>query len=640
MGVRTPALPQPAASRLLRAVRGTVGAASVTLACAVAVVAFQPVGSPWWITASSDAPYTASSIDLMAGEKTLYLQQPGMPLQDLMAVTTETRYVAHKLTSEHETPHVYAGQRLLHLDDSRIFARGYAILFYLAGALLAFVALGRLLGSSWWGAAGALLFLGAPGLPTASIRFEPDTLLAGLVLAIGYLLVRAAEKRDAWLYTLSSLLLGLALTVKVHAAGLLVPFAFALLWRPPSTSRRALFNASVDWFRRYRVPLIGFLAIWVVFCTTFDRSRVPFTMTHRQSAVVTWIVVAAVVYAALVALTAQVSSLRRFARWPLRPVGLLLACALALGVVLPGTLVLNDLPQMLIEMGRALGHGGVDSAAPGASTSWSELVHVPVVLALVLLALAAVAASIGFMTREIQPLLWFSGAAATFLMATAHVGPSTNFAPSFVLSIPPVLWLARRLPASAAMIGATALVVAVLVPTFRDVSKASNAARLQERQAAEMIAAADHVLTKPNTVALTEDLTPLPDIRWHDDVQQVVAWSPDYPYRFLPNSPAGVNTAAHDHLAPAFYIGAVAAGIQHEQTVPLLFGAYVMRPVAGAAIAGIGVAKLVSGPGVDVPLEHSNAKYDPQTGFYKDPSGAFWDLWGNPIVKPPKRSSG
>ena len=614
----------------------------MTLACVIAVIAFQPLGSPWWVSASSDVPYTASGIDLMAGEHTLYLEQPGMPLQDLMAVTTETRYVAHKLTSEHETPHIYAAQRLLHLDDSRIFFRGYAILFYLAGALLAFVVLGGLLESPWWGAAGALLFLSAPGLPAASIQFRPDALLAGLVLAIGYLIVRAAEQRDAWLYTLAALLLGLATTVEVHAAGLLLPLAIALLWRPPATSRRALLDAAGRWLRRYRLPLAGFFSVWVVFCAAFDHGRVPFATTHEQSAVIDGIVVVAIAYTALVALTARASSLRRFARGPLRPVALLITAAFAVGVLLPGTLVLNDLPQMLIDMGRALAHGGVDRAAPGASTSWSELVHTPVVQALVLLALAGVAGGIGVVTRVLQPLLWFGGAAATFAMASSHVGPPTNFAPSFVLSIPPVLWLARRLPSTAAPLAAAAVVASVLVPTLRDLSNTANAARLEERRGAAMTSIADRLLTRPNTVALTEDFTALPDIRWQDYVQQIVPWSPAYPYRFLPDSPGGVNTSARRHLAPAYYIGQLAAALQHRQTVPIQFGPYDMKPLPGDAFPqlGVGSAQLLSGPGIDLPLEHPDARLDPKTGDYRDSSGRYWDLWGNPIANPRARSKG
>jgi hypothetical protein len=632
------------ASRLAGAVSGTTAAAAAATAVVVLlVVAFQPVGSPWWINASSDASYTAAGIDLMAGEHTQFLSQPGMPLQDLMAITTEARYVAHKMTSEHETPHTYAAQRLLHLDDSRIFFRGYAILFFLAGALAAFLVLTTLLGSAWWGAAGALLFVSAPGLPAMSIQLAPDVLLAGLVLTVGWLIARAAERRDPLLYSLAALLLGVTTTVKVHAAGLLVPLAVALIWRPPEPQHaRELAAAAARRLQRYRTALLAFSAVWVIFCVTFDRTRHPFTTTHAQSAVMTGITLFLVCYAVLVAMIAWAPKMRSFARGPLRPVGLLLTAAFAAGVLIPGTLVINDLPQMLLEMGRALGHGGIDRTAPGTSASWSELGHSPVIQAVVLVGLAGVAAGVGLVVRAVQPVLWFSGAVATFAMASTHPGPAVNFAPSFVLSIPAVLWLARRLPRVAVPVAAAALVAASLVPTLRDLANSADAARLEERQAAAMTSIANRVLTRPGTVALTEDFTALPDIRWHDDVQQIVPWYPNYPYRFLPNSPAGVNTSAHLHLAPAFYIGKLAAGIQQQQTVPIQFGPYVMKPLPADAAPkfGVGTVQLLSGPGIDRPLEHPDARYDPETGDYRDPSGHYWDLWGNPIESPPVRSKG
>lgn len=625
-------------TKLAGAVSGTtVAAAVVTLAVVAVVLAFQPVGSPWWIDANSDASYTASGVDLMAGEHTQYLGQPGMPLQDLMAITTETRYIAHKMTSEHETPHAYAAQRLLHLDDSRIFFRGYAILFFVAAALLAFVVLSRLLGSPWWGAAGGLLFVSAPGLPAMSIQLAPDVALAGLVLAVGSLVVRAAERRDAWLFALAAFLLGLATTLKVQAIGLAVPLALALIARPPQPD---LSNAR-RWLHRFRVPLVAFFAIWVLFCVTFDRTRVPLKVTHHEATVMTTILVVALCYVASVAVVARTEALRSLARGPIRPVGLLIASAFAGGVLLPGTLFINDLPRVLVAMGSALGHGGVDRALPGTSPTWNELVHAPVVQALILLVLAGVAAGIGLGVRELQPMVWFSGAAAMFVLATLHPGPVVNFAPAFVLSIPPVLWLARRLPPLAAPAAAVALVAASLVPALRDVAKPADAARLEERQAAAMTSIADRLLG-PGKIALTEDFAPLPDVRWHDDVQQIVAWVPSYPYRFLPDSPDGVNTSARLHLAPALYVGRLAAGIHQRQTVPIQFGPYVMKPLPGDAAPqfGIGTTRLLAGPGIDQPLEHPDARYDPKTGDYRDSSGHYWDLWGNPIENPPARSSG
>lgn len=570
----------------------------------------------------------------MAGEHTLSPQ--GMPLQDLMAVTTETRYVAHKLTSEHETPHAYAAVRLLHLDDSRIFARGFAILFFVAGVLLAFVAVGRLLGGRWWGVAAALLFASASGLPAGSIQLQPDVPFTALVLAVGYLVVQAADRRDPRLYALAAFTLGLAATLRAQAVGMLVPFAVALVARPPETS--TLLDDGRRWLQRYRTPLLAFFAVWVLFCVTFDRSRLPIRTTHGQAAALRWIGLAALAYAALIGVV-HVRSPRALGRGPLRGIGLLLVAALFAGVLLPGTLALNDLPAMLVGVGRSLGHGGVTGTA---GTSWSELAHSPVLEAVILVALAALAAGAGLAQRALQPLLWFSGAAATFVLATLQLGPAGNFAPAYVLSIPAVLWLAGRVPRGIAPLAAAAVVAGMLVPTLADIAKPADSARAQERRAAAYAAIADRVLVRQGTVALTEDETAIPDIRWHDFVQQALAWAPDYPYRLLPDSPYGVNTASHRHLAPAYYIGGLPTQLGHAEMVPIQFGPYVMKPLPAEAVAslGIGVAKLLSGPGIDRPLEHPDARFDPTTGYYRDPSGAYWDLWGNPIESPPPRSNG
>jgi Dolichyl-phosphate-mannose-protein mannosyltransferase len=638
--VEAHAHPAPTERRLTRPAVSAAAAVLVAAAAVVVVVAFQPIGSPWWIDASPDASYTASGIGLMAGQHTSYLGQPGMPLQDLMAITMETRYVAHKLTNEHETQVMYASQRLLHLGDSRIFFRGFAVLFFLFAAALAFVVPWRLSGSPWWGTAGALLLVCAPGLAAASIRFAPDTLLAGLLLAVGWLIVRGAEARSAWLYALAALLLGLSATVKVQALGLVVPLGLALILRPP---RRSVAGDAGRWLRRHRRPLVAFLAVWVVFCATFDADRLPFGMSREQTVALGVVAGGPLVYAAFVSVLASIPPLRRAVRGPLGPVGPLLTAAFAAGALFPGTLAMNDLPAMLVSMGRALRRGGVDALAPGVSGSWSELVHAPDLLAMILLAVAGVAAVVGLAAREAQPLIWFSGSAATFVMATSHLGPATNFAPAFVLSIPPVLWLARRLPRPLPPVVTLAVVALTLVPTVRDLSTARDAARRQERRWTAMSAVADKLITKPGTIALTDADAPGPDVQWQNDVQQLASWMPfDYPYRFLPDSQAALDTAGRDHLLPTYDIGSLPIGLQKTTSTPLQFGTYELKPVPSETFLGseVGTARLLSGPGVTTPYNHPDARYDPATGDYVDASGHYWDVYGDAVPNPPKRSNG
>jgi Dolichyl-phosphate-mannose-protein mannosyltransferase len=562
----------------------TITALAVAVAALVVVLAKQPVTSPWWIYADADASYTATGIDLMAGEHTIYLDHPGMPLQDAMAITVEARYLVHKLAGSRDTPHEYAARRLLDLDDSRPFFRGFAILFYAAGALFAFVALSRLMGGPWWGAAGTLLWLGAPGLQAMSIQYRPDGLLAGAVLAVGFLIARAAERRSAWTYTLAALLLGLALTLKIHAAALVVPFGIALVWRPPPRDWWPGWKRDAyAWLHRYRWPLVAFTVVWISFCALLDPHRIAAGAPRRQE-----LAFAAMVLGFL-AFVAIVLALRR--RLPV-----VLAAALALGLVLPGTLVINDLPEMLIKIVSGLTGSGANSGVEPFSTPWRELVHQPLLPTTVLLAVAAVAAVAGARRRDFQPLLWFGGSALAYVMASARLGTVHYYAPAYVLAIPPSLWLVRRLPGRAAVpAGAAALLVVALWTPARDLGHPDRSARRQERQWAAIRVEGAKLLRGPGQLAVAQDYTqPIPDIRWHALVSQYVAWVPAYHYRYLDDSGASRILAAELHLVPRYYVGGLPLTLHGPTREQLAFGDYLLTPLpdANAAAVRVGFAAL------------------------------------------------
>jgi hypothetical protein len=573
-------------------------ALAIVLAISVAVVAAQPVTSPWWINADADASYTSSGIDLAIGEHSFYLDHPGMPLQDLMAMTFETRYAVHRLAGSPTSARDYAGERLLNLDDSRAYFRGWAILFFLGGALITFLAVQRLLGGPLWGLAGALLWLAAPQLSSMSIQFRPDALLAGLVVATGALIASAAEKRDAWTYALAALLLGLTITVKLHAAGLLLPFAIALLWRPPRPGWQDGFRSSLGrWLHRYRIPLVGFAGVWVLFCFVFNWSR-PFTLTHEQRTTLFEVAAAVGDYLLAVALLGRT----RFGRGPFSPFGGVLVAALTLGVVLPGTLFLNDLPEMLVKIIGGLTGSGVNEGIRPFATPVSSLLE-GVWSTTVLVGIAGVAAVVGLIRRDPFPLIWFSGAVATGVMALARLGTIHYFEPAFVLSIPAALWLARVLPGRLAAVGAVALVAYVAHPALGTLHDSENSAVRQEQASRAFARLADRLLG-PGQLALADSYaSPTPDTRWFGLVHQYTAWAPVYHYRFLP-SDAGSATAQDLGLRPAYFIGALPLSLGSAQQVTLGFGTYELQPLPSTfdPTAGVGAAKLVHGPGVDAPF--------------------------------------
>jgi hypothetical protein len=454
------------------------------MGCVVAlsalVIAAQPISAPWWINADADATYTASAAELMAGEHTLYLDHPGLPLQDLMAISFELRYAVHNLSNS-SSPHAYVAQRLLHLDDSRFFFRGWALLFFIGGVAATFFVGWRFLGGPFWGAACAALWMSAPDLAAMSIQFRPDGLLAGLVVLCGYLIVRAAQRRSAWTYTLAALLLGLTMTVKLHAAGLLVPFAIALLWRPPLSGWEPGWRADARaWLSRYRVPLTLFAVAWIALSILFNRSRAPLTLTAEQRTTVSEVSGGLGVYLLALLVFAK-TPLERWGRGPVRPFGGVLVSALVVGVLLPGTLFVNDLPEMLVKLVGGLTGGAVNEGITPFSLPMTTLLHWPLVYTLLMVCIAGVAASVGVVRRDLTPLLWFTGALATGLMALARLGTIHYFEPAFALSIPAALWLVRSLPRPAIVPAATVLLIVMLNPLFSHLGDSKTNARVQVR---------------------------------------------------------------------------------------------------------------------------------------------------------------
>jgi hypothetical protein len=612
-------------------------AAAAAAVMTLVVVGSQPVRGPWWLYADADATYTASSIDLAAGEHTFYLDHPGMPLQDLMAMTVETRYLAHKLVHEHATPHAYAAQRLLNLRDSTPWWRGYAVLFYLLGSAAAFLVAARLFGSPLWGVAGSLLWLGAPGLAEMSIQYRPDVPLAALALVVGYLIVRGARDRDPLLFIGAAALLGFAVTVKIHAAALAVPLVLALVWRWPGDAVRPALARTRPWLRRRRIPLALLGAMWIAFAVTFNRTRLPAPLTHQQAWTTIDLALALVLYLALV-LGLGHSPWRRLARGPLSPAAAALVFALALGVALPATLFLNDAPEMLVKIVTGLTGGGINENVAPFSIPWRALVHGRLLYATVLLAVGAAASVVGLVRRDLEPLLWFSGSLVAGLMAAARVGSVHYFAPAYVLSIPAALWLARRLPGRAAAAAAAAVVAVGLLPALGRLYDPSDAAARQQSQWTTMAGLGQRLL-QPDDVAVTDIDAPGAQLRYFGAVQNFVPWAPALRYRFVQDYSRLLPVVQSQGSRIAYYIGRLPLQLGGEQTLQLDLGTYTLRPLPSTfdQSVGIGAARFVHGQGVDRPIGHAEAAYDPETGYFRDAAG-YWDLDGRAIVAPAKRT--
>jgi hypothetical protein len=551
------------------------------VAVALALIAQQPYRGPWWRYADADATYTASALDLEAGEHTRYLDHPGLPLQETLAGAFAIWHWLDRLTGETASSRAFAGSMMLHLGRARPLFRGLAAATYLLSAALAALLVGRWLGRPLWGLAGGLLWLSAPGLPAMSIQYRPDVLLAGLIIPIGYLTMRGYERRAGAYYLAAAALVGFAITVKLHAAGMLVPLVLALALRPPTDGVGAALGAIRRTLLRHRMLVAIAVAVWVGAVVYFDASQLPFTPTSNETTPVAEFLLVVGVYA-LVAFVAH----EREAPGPVRrlfdPFVAAAALALAVGLAIPAVVVLDDGLTALADVTDGLRGGGINSGVTP-FTDWSTLLHYPLLGPLIVFAAGGVAAVVGCARRDARPLIWFAGALTLQVMAVERYGHLHYFAPGYVAAIPAALWLPRHFARLAVPL-ATALVALALVPVLRD--EYSNPPTPDPIVGPTATAlAASGKLVDPGEVVVTPTWLAIPDVLYYDFVQSYVIWTPDYPYRFLPKVAGELARARH--LRPRYAVLEGADG-------SLSFGdtQYTTRPVSNPLTAAVALVRL------------------------------------------------
>jgi hypothetical protein len=493
---------------------------------AIAVVAAQPLGAPWWAYADADATYVASGLSLLAGNPTTYLDHPGLPLQQLLELAFGLQAIG---SGDGREEWIHAA--LLDLDRTRIVFRGFAALFYVGGAVLSFALVARLLASAYWGMVAGLLWVGAPGLIAMSIQYRPDVLVAALCLAVAFLIATAARARSAPRYAAAGVLLGFTVLVKLHALGLLVPYALALaVWRPRPWNVR-------DWAITHRRSLVVVLATWAGLAALLNAGRFPFAPTLAQ----TVLGVALAVCLAVCLPLADRGSV----------VGLGIG-ALAVGAAVPVTLDLRDGLQALVSVAKTATGRNVNEGIDPFS-NFSRLAESPLREGLLLLAIAALAAIVGLRRGDPAPVVFFAGAAALELMALARLADLHYFAPSFVVAVPAVLWLLRSMSWAGAVLGA-ALVALVALPRFQDRGSPEHDFEAFRARTARSLAAVSAEL-RPGEVALTPSYYPVPDTRWYEVVRPFAPRDQKYPFRFLPVGASAVATARERGLRIRYAVG-------------------------------------------------------------------------------------
>jgi hypothetical protein len=540
-------------------------AVATVVTTAAVVVDAQPVRSPWWTYADADASYTANALNLLVGDTSRFVDHPGLPLTEVTAVVfgIDALLERHSLSDASRT--AYAAATLLDLDSSRGVFRGIAIALYLAGAVLSFVLMARLFGHWTWGFAAGILWIAAPGLVAMSIQLRPDVPLAVLTLAFAYAIGRALQTRDPVPYVVAGVVTGVAVMTKLHALGLLAPLLVAAHWRPPAGGWREVLDRV-----RARPRLFGaVVAVWAVVALFLNGVQLPFTPTGEQLLALVGVIAAT---AAAVGVALVVS-------W-LRPLAVVVP-AIAAGLLLPITIDVPDGLQALVIIGKTVLGQGVQQGIEPFSVPFSSLWSIVSRQVMIVFLLAAVAAVIGLLRRDPQPVVWALGAAVMLVLAFARPPAVHYFAPAFVLSVPAVLWLLQRAPASRASVLVWPVVVLLAWPSFRD----REAPTLETERFAAAVEPTERVvdgLLGENQIALVPGNWPFADARYFELAERYVESPPPYPYRYLPAIAGAREYAEVRGWQPRFFISPVAAQVEGTQTVDVgEYGRYSVRRLEG-----------------------------------------------------------
>jgi hypothetical protein len=533
-------------------------ALAVTFAVSATIVFSQPLGAPWWLYADADATYVGSSLELASNDHTRYVDHPGLPIQEALAVAFDAQWLAARVV--HGTSHAaFMQYRLLHLDRTRGTFRSFAVLFYLAGALLACILVARMLRSWWWGMAAGVLWVGMPAGALDAIQIRPETLLALLSLVVMFCVTRAFELRSARWYGWAGLALGFTVMVKLHALGLAVPLVVAALVAPPQPGWRRELGERVHAFVERHLVAVGAAAgIWLLLALRYSAPHFPFRSASKTGAA--FALLLAVVFAVhtVAALRAERSGSPHMQRL-LDPFHSFVLGAILLGMALPISIVVDDGIRALGATRATLTGGGVNAGVKPFDLRGVDFGAWPLREALLVFAIAAGAAAYGLWKRELVPVLWFIGAAVLAVMASARLGVTRYYAPPFVVSIPPALWLLRRLRLPGA-IAAAVLVVVVALPQLQHRDDQADAARQDERVAAALLARA-HLA--PGKAALVAPGGASADACYFAVVQPYLADHPVYPYRALPAGTSRAEDYAHGHGLTLVRIGGPAPAHQN-----------------------------------------------------------------------------
>jgi hypothetical protein len=520
----------------------------LAVAAAALYLALPDSRSPWWIYADPDGAYIGSGLNILIGNHTSYLDHPGLPTQDALALGYSAWHVVDRERGDAADATPFVDRRMLDLDDSRWLYRGWAIVTYTLGAVLVAILMGRLFRHWTWGVAGGFLFLAAPGIAEIAHRLRPDAMLAALSVAIAYLVVTGFEGRSAGRYLGAAAVFGFAMTVKISVLWAAIPIAVAVLWRPPGAAwhRRvmeSLRSLGTGWWAAITAGLIA----WLGLCLRMNRDRLPVLTNDDQRAV---LLDGAVLLAGLVVATVVA---RRFGiPWAERvfsPFTLALVLAFGLGVFLPASLILDDGIQAVVAAAESISGGRVNENVDAfADFRLEAFFRFPLFAATIVFMLSGAAVVVGWRRRVYWPLVLATAVVPLAIVAAARFSYDYYYAPAYAFALPGALWLLSR---GSPRVGLRqALVVALVAfPLLGDLGTEETAQIATGNAAATL---ADELL-EPGEVILAPLDIPIEDTRWITFADGFSDHAPAYPTRFVPDGSWQGAVAAD--LVPAYVVG-------------------------------------------------------------------------------------
>lgn len=517
--------------------------AVVVVAAAGALLAFQPIRSPWWTGHDFDSAYAPTGLTLFRGDRSNFYDHPGAPLQEGLGVIFTGAWLVGG--ADHSRA-VQSNAWVQNLDSTRPYLRTFGAFMFVAAALLAYATVAWLTGSAFWGVLGALLALSAPDLITWAAVVKPDSLLVGLSVAATGLIAEGFRRRSGPLYLAAAFVLGFDLSVKVQAAGVALPFVLALALRPPPAGWWGGFVADAHvWLRRHRRAVTVLAGAWALLVVALNAFA-----TVPQAKPLAEAVAGTVVLAAVSLVTWRVFRRTRFAGLATAAIGAVFACLA--GLVVPNLLYLSFPAPMLRQMAITLSGGGVNAGASPQLNPWDVLRSWHLFLLI-----AAVGLVRALLRREWEALVWASSAVALGLLAYLRYGEYHYYAAAIAVTAPLVLRALRAVPIARPLV-AVVVVAAVLYHPYRnEIDRARSRGTIASRT--ERVNAWVARRLTGNDVALTS--LESDDSRHFYIVDFYSPWHTPKTYRFLPQSAQAVGYISNHHLRVAYVIASSPADV-------------------------------------------------------------------------------